>query len=116
MPREIMGRKFYQVEEVAEIMGLLPRTIRIYINRGKISATKIGKRWQMTEEQLNNFLNGETVKPSQTLLNLIQDEPGAVESFYALKDRARILFNAWAELDEDKRAAIAAEILEFGGK
>lgn len=58
-----MGQNFYTVKEVAKKFRKHPRTIRDWITRGcpasgtrvKLPATKLGKSWSVTEEQLALF-------------------------------------------------------------
>lgn len=114
MPKEILGRTMYTVDEVAAMLGVLPRTIREYITAGKITGAKFNRRWHITEDELDKFLTGNTVKASKPLLNLMTSDPDADREFNKLPDRVRMLFNAWAELNEDQRAIVAKKILEFG--
>lgn len=49
----------HTVDEVAQILGLTPRTVRSYIKRGKIRAVKIGTKWHVTPDNLQRYLQGE---------------------------------------------------------
>ena len=53
-----MSEKLLTIEEVAERLNLAPRTIYRYIKDGKLTARKIGKRWQVKEEDLIVFIDG----------------------------------------------------------
>jgi len=54
--------KFYTVEEVADIVGLDETTIRMFLRHGDKSGLRgrrIGKRWYITEPDLQAFIDGE---------------------------------------------------------
>ena len=53
-----MTEKLLTIEEVADRLNLAPRTIYRYIKDGKLTARKIGKRWQVKEEDLAVFIDG----------------------------------------------------------
>lgn len=52
-----MEDKFYTINQVAEILDLHHKTIRNFINAGKLRASKIGKQWRISEEDLNSFMD-----------------------------------------------------------
>jgi len=47
----------YNIDEAAKILKVTSRTILQYIYDDKIKAQKIGRRWQIKEEDLKAFLN-----------------------------------------------------------
>ena len=47
----------YNIEEAAQLLKVTPRTILQYIYDNKIPAQKIGRRWQIKEEDLKAYLN-----------------------------------------------------------
>lgn len=47
--------KTYSVNEVADITGFTPRTIRNYIKNGSLTGKKIGSHWQFTEDDISNL-------------------------------------------------------------
>ncbi len=49
--------KVYTLEEVAEILKLTYWTVYGYVSNGKLKATKIGKQWRVTDEDLKKFLS-----------------------------------------------------------
>lgn len=51
-----MINSIYSVEEAANYLDVSIKTIRRYIYNGKISANKIGGKWRITKEQLNDCL------------------------------------------------------------
>ncbi len=55
--------KYYTVDQIAELLTLHPKTVQRYIREGKIIAQKVGKRWCVSENNLNKF-TGNSVDPS----------------------------------------------------
>ena len=55
-----IGRKqFYNVETLAKMLSIPVQTVRLYIRRGRIKALKVGRRYLVSEENLQKFLDGE---------------------------------------------------------
>jgi excisionase family DNA binding protein len=50
-----MDKAYYNVEQVAKMLSIHPKTIQRYIREGKLTATKIGKSWRVSEHDLNRF-------------------------------------------------------------
>ena len=50
---------YYTVDKVSEMIGMHPKTIRKYINEGKLKANKVGKQWRITGHDLSVFTEGE---------------------------------------------------------
>ena len=48
--------KIYTLEELAQILTVTRRTLYNYIKSGKLKALKVGKRWRVTQKQLDDFL------------------------------------------------------------
>jgi excisionase family DNA binding protein len=48
----------YDLQEVAEKINTSTRTLYDYIRDGKIRATKIGKKWMISEQSLIDYFNG----------------------------------------------------------
>lgn len=48
--------RVYNMEDVAEILGVTRRTVYNYVKSGRLSATKVGGRWQITETALKKDL------------------------------------------------------------
>lgn len=53
-----MEIKVYTLKEVAEVIKVTERTLLTYIKEGKLKATKIGGKWIVSQENLQNFING----------------------------------------------------------
>ncbi len=57
--KEIAGIKCYELQEVADILGVHYQTIRNLIKNGKIKATRIGRNYMITEQNLQKYINGD---------------------------------------------------------
>lgn len=49
--------KIYNAIEVADLLHVTRRSVYSWIKGGKLKATKIGKAWIVTDENLRDFLN-----------------------------------------------------------
>jgi excisionase family DNA binding protein len=54
----IAGEKVYTVQEVAEILGLTPQSVRAYIRKGRLKAGKLGAAYIIAEENIKDFIRG----------------------------------------------------------
>ena len=52
-----MTERLYSVEEAAEAMGISPLTLGDWLRAGKIVGTKIGRKWRITERDLQAFID-----------------------------------------------------------
>lgn len=50
-----MESRLYSVDQVAAILGLHVRTVRTYVREGRLPATRIGKQYRITQEDLDAF-------------------------------------------------------------
>lgn len=57
---EFNNQKYYSLREVSEILHMHINTIRSYIHRNKLKATKIGKSFYVSAEDLEALVKGET--------------------------------------------------------
>ncbi len=55
MPKQIGDLKLFEVEDLAETLGLHDRTIRKLLREGRLRGRKLGKRWYVTEESLKAY-------------------------------------------------------------
>lgn len=53
--------KVYTLKQVAELLQVSRQTIYNYIRDGKLQATQTGKEYRVTNEQLEAFINANTV-------------------------------------------------------
>lgn len=51
-------KSYFTVEEAAERLLCTPETIRRYIRQGKLKATKIIRRWYISEDELTAYVTG----------------------------------------------------------
>ena len=56
-----MIEKIYTLKQVAELLQVSKQTIYNYIKAGKLQATKTGKEYRVTNEQLEQFVKANTV-------------------------------------------------------
>lgn len=49
-------KSIYTLTEIIEALGVTRRTLYNWIKDGKIKAIKIGNRWRITEDALQEFL------------------------------------------------------------
>lgn len=54
-----MYQVYYNVEQIAKMLSIHPKTIQRYIREGKLRATKIGKSWRVSGHDLSRFIEGE---------------------------------------------------------
>ena len=52
-----MAEKLYSVEEAADTLGISPLTLGDWLRGGKIVGTKIGRKWRITESDLQAFID-----------------------------------------------------------
>ena len=57
MPKTILREKWYTAEELTEQLGLNLQTVQKKLREGNIKATKIGRRWHVSESELKNYMN-----------------------------------------------------------
>ncbi len=50
------AEKLYTVEEAAEALGISPVTLGDWLRAKKITGTKIGRKWRITESDLQAFI------------------------------------------------------------
>ena len=51
-----MEEKYYTITQVAEMLNMHHKTIRNFINSGKLNASRMGKQWRITQEDLDFFV------------------------------------------------------------
>lgn len=56
---DMNGTKFYSLNEVANLTGVTVRTLRKYMNEGRLKAVKMGGQCRVAEENYIAFINGE---------------------------------------------------------
>jgi excisionase family DNA binding protein len=58
--RELVGGDLYTATEVAEVLGVHPRTVSEYVREGKLRAYQFGGGWKISEQALRDFVLGQT--------------------------------------------------------
>ncbi|MGL4106677.1 helix-turn-helix domain-containing protein [Clostridium sp. LP20] len=59
-----MENKFYTIDQIAEMLGMHHKTIRKFINEGKLGANKVGKQWRISGHDLSLFMEKNNVTRS----------------------------------------------------
>ncbi len=57
MPKQIGDLRLFEVEDLAESLGLHERTVRQLLREGRLRGRKLGKRWYVTEESLKAYFS-----------------------------------------------------------
>lgn len=56
-PKEDLSNKRYSIKEAAEILGVIPLTIRNHIKGGNIKAERLGRKYYILHSELFDALN-----------------------------------------------------------
>jgi excisionase family DNA binding protein len=54
---------YYSAEQVADLLGLHVRTVRTYVRDGRLKATRVGKQYRITREDLAAFTGAAVPSP-----------------------------------------------------
>ena len=54
--KEILEKTYYDVSDLAKMLGLTDVTIRRHFKSGKIKGKKIGKEWHASESAVKEFI------------------------------------------------------------
>ncbi len=65
--------KVYELKEVCKELNIGLQVLRSYIKEGKIKASKIGRKYVITEESINDFINSNLVEPKKDLRGLTEE-------------------------------------------
>lgn len=105
----------YSVEQVAERLGLHPRTVRSYVRGGRLRAVKIGKQYRIARADLE-ALTGESAAPAGAghaeVSSIVQIDglaPGAA-------DRLAILLTAAAQAPRDSPEPLRIQTVHDEGR
>lgn len=60
-----MDSVYYNVEQIAQMLGIHPKTIQRYIREGKLAGSKIGKSWRISGHDLDRFAARTTLAPGE---------------------------------------------------
>lgn len=70
--------KYYTVDKIAKMLSMHPKTIQRYIREGKLYATKVGKSWQVQEQDLRDFMECSDISDDILSLNPTKTVASAV--------------------------------------
>lgn len=51
----IENRNYYDIHEVAELFHCSTRTLKRYLDAGKLEGRKLGRTWYFTEDGINRY-------------------------------------------------------------
>ena len=57
-----MGELYYTVEEVADLAGVTPYTVRRWLREGKLKGKRFGLRWRIEKDAVLEILPNESKK------------------------------------------------------
>jgi len=57
MSKQIGTLKLYTVEELANVLDVQPKTIRAYLQEGRLKGRKIARKWYIPEESLLEYFS-----------------------------------------------------------
>lgn len=60
-----MNEKLYSLEELGEKLIVNVRSLREFIKRGDLVASKIGNRYMVTETSVQEFIKSRIVQPTK---------------------------------------------------
>jgi len=75
-----MSEKYYSVDNIAEMLGIHPKTVRRYITEGKLRAAKVGKQYRVSGHDLSQFVEARGMGPQTEGGNVNNDSPVTVSS------------------------------------
>lgn len=95
-----MEEKYYNINQVAELLDLHHKTIRNFIGDGRLKAAKVGKQWRISEEDLRAFT--ETKEEM-----ILREEPEAytVSGPMTASERLRISVSSVVDIEEISKEA-----------
>lgn len=89
-----MKSTYYTVEQISEMIGMHPKTIRRFIREGKLVGNKVGKQWRIEGHELSRFMEGNKDKLSSYEM---QDEVSEDSNFE--KEERRITASAVIDIE-----------------
>lgn len=64
---EPVARKSYTPEEVSQMVGITPATIRRWLKTGELAGKKVGRSWFISQEEVNRRFGNEGDNHGQKL-------------------------------------------------
>ncbi len=62
----MIDKKYYTVQEVAELLKLHWQSVLTYIKNGELQAVKLGKGYRISQQALDSFIEKRTTKTKGT--------------------------------------------------
>lgn len=62
----MIDKKYYTVQEVAELLKLHWQSVLTYIKNGQLEAVKLGKGYRISHTALETFISTHTTKTKET--------------------------------------------------
>ena len=61
---ELVTREWYSIKEVAHRLGVVPATVERLVNKGKIKASRVGKKLiRIHQSDLDRYVESTTINP-----------------------------------------------------
>jgi excisionase family DNA binding protein len=115
-----MSMKLYSIAELTEVLHLHPKTILRFIHEGKIVASKVGRSWRVSQEDLKAYCHAELAdqkKPSQPVNYGTLADRISVSAVIEIKEQnseeATRLSNLVLAMLNSERAANAGNRFDF---
>lgn len=106
-----MDELYYNVEQIAQMLNIHPKTIQRYIREGKLRATKIGKSWRVSGHDLSRFTEGANIASNESVVGNPAKERTRASSVIDIsvigKDEATRIINSLT-------AAMNVKPMEYG--
>ena len=94
-------KKVFTVQEVCKILHVAPATIYAELKRGKLSHSRVGRKYLITRQNLEEYLSPEAV---QELLDTETEKIGATWLDITTEDMARGIAAAEVDVPDDEFA------------
>ena len=72
---------YFTVDQVAQLIDMHPKTIRRYIQEGRLSACKVGKQYRVNQTELDRFMGREPHTKGSNGNSLAMDSPDSIDNF-----------------------------------
>ena len=74
MSIEIAGTTLYTLKEISEQLDVSVATLRTYIEKGRLKAVRLGRKYRVTQEALQDFLQSPSLA-SNSAIGPPEDDP-----------------------------------------
>jgi len=73
MPIRLEGITLYTVKDIEELLGVGNSTVRRYIGEGRLTGTKMARRWYIPAQNLLDYFRQSSLEPPAELLEKLQE-------------------------------------------